>query len=826
MLQALVTAIVARALAVSPGAPSSVTAVRIDRPPTLMARAMDPSWAAVPAESSFWEWSPREAAQPAFRTEFRVAYDTKNLYVLVRAFDPHPDSIVRTVTRRDGTSASDEIGIYLAADGDRRNGYEFYVNAAGVQRDVAISADVQEDPSWDAVWDAAAQVDSAGWTASFRIPFAELRFPSDASRFGLLVNRVVARRAEQMSWPLYRPSRTGIVSQFGELDGLRDIGGSRSLAVSPFIKSQTRGSAGVTAGADLRVGLASNVTLNAAVLPDFGQVEADPSVVNLSTVETFFPEQRPFFLEGAGTYAVSFNCNAVNCANEGLFYSRRIGRDPQLAGLYGVQSDATAVPILAAAKLTGRSESGSAFGALVAETERASSSDGKTAEPATTYAVVRGQRSFRDDQSGASVVTTIVDRANDQWTAPYLPQTAIVSGGTFRHRFLDNQFEVWGDATMSRLAGTAAAITAIQENSVHLAQRPGSAHRVDSARTTLVGDQEELAVGNYGGRFQFETSFERQSPEYDSNDLGYLQRADQQTVSAWGAYVDRTPRALWNSIRWNVNQWDTWNASGTRLEDAANSNVHIVLRNNWGVNGGATLSQIGATECDHCARGGPAIRVEPQVLPWLTIQGDARAPIVPGLSANWTFGDGGRSRISTINPTVDLRVTSRLQATLGLLFGATDDDSQWLGNFTDGATTHYVFAHLVQHTRALTFRASFAATPKLSIESYAEPFASDGTYSAVRELSASPLARAYEDRFQPYAPPAGTPLAFGLRQLRATTVLRWEYEPGAALFLVWSHERDGQGLTGDGSWVRDARQLFALPPVNTIAVKVSLRVAR
>jgi hypothetical protein len=324
----------------------------------------------------------------------------------------------------------------------------------------------------------------------------------------------------------------------------------------------------------------------------------------------------------------------------------------------------------------------------------------------------------------------------------------------------------------------------------------------------------------------FETSFERQSPLYDSNDLGYLQRADEQTLATWAAYVARTPRAFYKSWQWNVNKWDTWNASGTRLEDAVNANTHVNLSSNWWLNAGATLGHIGSTTCDHCARGGPPMRNDAQLFPWAAIQGDARRAVVPNLNGNWSFTDRGRSRSSTINPTVDLRVSSRFQTSLGVLVGSNHDNTQWLGNFGDGAGKAFAFARLQQQTRALTLRTTYAATPSLSLETYAEPFASDGVYSDVRRLSDSPLAPAYGDRFAPYVPPPTVALRFGLRQLRATTVFRWEYAPASTVFVVWTHERNGDGLGLDGSWAADGRDLFALRPINTLTVKASYWISR
>lgn len=803
---------------------TNAAAVRFDHAPPMDAR-VDGAWSSIPATTGFRQWLPREDTEPAFRTEFRVAYDKQNLYVLVRAYDPHPDSIARTMSRRDQSTLSDEIAVYIDPANDHRTGYEFYLNAAGVMRDAALSADVREDYTWDGVWDGVARVDSLGWIAEFRIPFAQLRFPPGTDRFGFLVNRYTSRLNEESSWPLYRRSRSGIVSQFGVLDGLRGIGGGGHVEIMPYVRAQSRGDGAMAMGADLRMNVASNVTLNGTIRPDFGQVEADPSVVNLTSIETFYPEQRPFFLDGAATYTIPFDCNAYICSNEGWFYSRRIGRAPELAGVYG-GSALDAAPILAAAKVTGRSENGLTVGALAASTGAVAAPASQTIEPSTGYGIVRVERDSRDNQSGVSIVATGVDRSLDRWSDAFLPRTALLTGLTFRHRFGGGQYEVWGSSSASRLAGSAAAIALRQRDDVHMLQRPGVHDGFDSSRTTLDGNQQELAVGKYGGGWQFEGAYERQSRGYDANDLGYLQRADQQILTGWFGYIDQKPRAFYNEWRWNVNQQETWNAQGTRLEAAVNTNAHVTFRNDWSAATGVTAGHLGATVCDHCARGGPAIRSDGQLFPWLTLQGDPRAAFTPSLNVNWSITDGGLSHATVLNPAFAFRVTTRVQASLGLAITTNHDATQWFGNFEDSATTHFTFAQVNQVTRSLTLRASYAATPNLSVVVYAEPFTSDGVYSSVRELSDTPLAAMYTDRFVPYTASEGTAMQFAVRQLRATSVLRWEFKRGSTMYLVWAHDREGSGSAEAGSWEQSARELFGVAPINTVTLKISYWVAR
>src|SRR5438445_1320106 len=290
---------------------------------------------------------------------------------------------------------------------DRRSGFEFAVNPAGVKRDYAMYNDSQEDDAWDAVWDVGTQVDSLGWTAEFRIPLSQLRYvPRATNTFGFAVWRDIQRYSERVSWPVYRGSQAGISSQLGELTGLVGLPSPRRPEIAPYMLTKNvsvpTGSAfdrsqKVTGGADLKYGITSNLTLDATVNPDFGQVEQDPSVLNLTAFETFFQERRPFFVQGAGIFRFDVNCSQVNCNGEGLFYSRRIGRAPQLD--YAEPESPTATTIDGAAKLTGRLPGRQTIGVFDAVTERATGTLGSTTEPNTHYAVERQQQASRNRES-------------------------------------------------------------------------------------------------------------------------------------------------------------------------------------------------------------------------------------------------------------------------------------------------------------------------------------------------------------------------------------------------------------------------------------------
>jgi hypothetical protein len=814
-----------------PPTATTVVATLAAQAPTIDGRDNDAVWRSAPPITEFREFMPVEDDDPRFPTEAKVAYDAHNIYVFVRAFDPSPDSILELLARRDIRTPSDQLKVVVDSYYDRRSGYEFAVNPAGVKRDYAIYNDADEDDAWDGVWEVAARVDSLGWTAEFRIPLSQLRYPrAESNTFGFGVWRDIERYTERVSWPLYRVSRAGLSSQLGQLTDLVGLAAPRRLELLPYgvMKNVTTASADgfgrdqqYSLGADIKYGLGSSLTLDATVNPDFGQVEADPAVLNLSAFETFFQERRPFFVEGTGIFQFPVNCNIVNCSGEVLFYSRRVGRAPQLGGLYGDAGSPTATTIIGAGKLSGRLGRLN-IGVVEAVTAHEKGVDGRTIEPAANYAVLRAQQDLRNGESGIGMMATAVNRDLDVWTADVLRRNAYVAAVDFRHRFLGGRYELSGSLDLSRVSGTPQAIALTQTSAVHYYQRPDDELSFDSTRTTLWGDAEELLFGKVGGDLlRFETSYQRRSPGFEVNDIGFLRRADEQSWSNWASLNFQHPAWFYQRAYWNFNWWQRWTTEGLATERAANTNAHIFLNNRWWVHAGGTLGRLGSTFCDRCARGGPAIRASSILSLWAGVEGDSRRVIVPNLWFDYVRTDEGRSEYYDVSPELTLRLSSRLSSSAGFSFARNRDDSQWYGNFTDGdGVTHYTFAHLEQRTASVTWRVDYTFSPDLSLQIYAQPFVSKGTYSDVRELD-TPRAEAYDDRFKPYDEVAD-PGGFNVKQFRSNVVLRWEYSPGSTLYIVWNQGRDDAvGSPGDRSLSRNMRDLFDLHPDNTFLVKAS-----
>jgi len=786
--------------------------------------------------TGFRQRDPKEGATPTFQTEVRVMYDPAFLYVEVRAFDKEPGKLVGIRTRRDSSSPSDWIRVVIDSYHDRRTAYEFAVNPAGVKQDQYWFADANTDRSWDAVWDVQVSRDANGWNALFRIPFSQLRFePGKSDTFGFAVVREVGRLNETSSWPLIAKSRPGYVSQFGELGGLKLASAAKRLEVIPYGVGQLRTQAvdagnpfekspapsGI-AGADLKYALTPGLTITSTINPDFGQVEADPAVVNLTAFETFYQERRPFFVEGSGNLTFDLDCNDGRCT--GLFYSRRIGRAPHGSpstpdgGYLAMPGNTT---IIGASKLTGRAGA-FAIGALDAVTsgEHAQLAlSGRqwtqSVEPLTNYMVVQAKREFSNQSSLNFMVTNTSRKLNQD--VGFLPSSAFTGGVNWDWRLKDPRYSITGYWAASSVRGSAGAIDEIQTSAVHNFQRPDADHfDYDPTRTSLNGQAGSIGFQKIGGskvRFSFNGSFK--TPGFDVNDVGYERRADEISQSGWVQFRWDTPTKLYRNIRLNLNQWLGWNFSGDNSNKGVNVNAHIVLQSNWGAGGGVNLNSAGID--DRSTRGGPALRSKKGGSAWYYIQTDSRKAL-GGAWRGFFFRDEKGASDYGFDPEISYRPTSFLTVSGGVHFEKMNEDTQWVDNVATDAGTRYVFGRLRQTTLGVTTRVNYTITPNLSVQIYAQPFVSAGAYGDYKAL-VNPRAARFAAQFQPIAY-AGNP-DFNYRSFRTTNVLRWEYKPGSTLYIVWQQGREGSVDVGRFNVRRDFGDMFGLPATNVFLVKWS-----
>jgi hypothetical protein len=818
---------------VRPVATTVAMAIRAATAPQIDGVDADAIWRDAIAVDGFRQFDPKEDAEPTLKTEARFAFDDRNLYVLVRAFDSSPDSIMALLSRRDERTQSDYIRVIVDSYHDKRTGYQFMVNPAGVKRDLYLYNDTNEDISWDAVWEVKTSIDSLGWVAEFRIPLSQLRYPKkETHTFGVAVHREVARTNERSSWPVWRRSQTGLASQLGEVHGITGITSPRRLEFMPYsvqsnssvIRSDdfARTQRG-TFGADVKYGLSSNLTLDAAINPDFGQVEADPSVLNLSAFEQFFGEQRPFFLEGTGILRFDQDCNDGQCT--GLFYSRRIGRAPQLGFR---TNDVNAVPtsstILGAAKITGRLGNGLSLGILNAMTDRELVGEDLVVEPRTNYFVARLNQDLRGGRSGIGAIFTATNRQLDDETSPYLRSAGYTAGVDARHRFgAGGNYSVSGNIVGSLVKGSEAAIAATQRSSVHLYQRPGDDLEYDPTRTDLGGFGLNVGLNkNGGGITRFWTGGYYKSAGLEINDVGFMTNVNTMGWSNWFALVFQEPRYFYRRLQVNFNQWNSFMVDGTNTGVGGNVNINTQFKNMWFMYGG--IGGERASFCGSCLRGGPYLREDATLNAWWGFNGDSRKSIMPGVSTWYNRRDGGESFNYGLNPYFNMRVSSRFSGSLGITYQRNVDDRQWLRNFGDVShdSAHFTVGHLSQETLNVTTRLNFTASPTLSFQFYGSPFVSVGEYSDWREVSA-PRHKDYAARFSPFT--SGGDASnnnFNFKQFRSNFVMRWEYRPGSTLFLVWGQGREqgDQDLGNFRGW-RDYQNLFSAHPRNTFLIKAS-----
>jgi hypothetical protein len=849
----------------------TLTAVRAITAAPIIDGVLDEAiWQAAPVATDFVQRSPDVGEPSRHRTEARVAYDGDAIYVAMRMYDSAPDSIAAQLARRDATGIfSDWADVLIDSYNDRRTAFRFSVNPAGVKKDVYHFNDQQEDIGWDAVWEAATRVDSLGWTAEFRIPLSQLRYSSSGEvtqSWGIQFGRIIARYDEMSLWSPVPPGSAGFVSLAGELSGLQGLGSPKRLEVLPYAVSKlTRAPApavaspfyranapAATIGADLKYGITSNLTLTATINPDFGQVEADPSVVNLTAFESFFPERRPFFLEGAGLFQVQIGDDNDG---ENLFYSRRIGRAPQRRNF---DADHVRTPessrILAAAKLTGRTADGWSIGFFDAVTEGVTarvSRDGELgsepAEPLTNYAVGRIARDFRGGQSVIGGIVTATHRRLDDPALAFLRSSAWVGGLDWRHRFGEGgRYQFSGYLAGSAIHGDTLAIQLAQLSPARYYQRPDADHvNYDPLRTSLHGASGRFYLGRVtGAKLTGGLGGAFRTPGFEVNDAGFQTNADQHFVFLSMNYNEYNGRGIIQ--RWNVgvNPNAGWNFGGTRLWSQINTWGNITLRNHW--SGNFFLNNTFPSTSVGALRGGPALYRGGLNRGNFNITSDRRKRVYANIGAFGTRDHDGESWQMNSWLGITARPSSRLDVSLNPSFNMNRPGWQFVATPTvrnvEGEPTgrsEYVFAALEMNTFALTTRLAYTFSPSLSLQLYAQPFLSAGRFHEFRRV-ADPGARAFHDRFETFTDDAidrtpteyrvqlagGERISFGnpdfnVKQLRSNAVLRWEYRPGSTLFLVWSQDRNGRDLDGTFRPLRDAEQLFGLRGTNVFMVKLN-----
>ncbi len=872
------------------GEPPSVRAVAREGPLRIDGRLDEPAWTTAPVSRRFVQSSPREGAVPARPTSVRVLYDDEALYVGARLHDD-PSSVANQLVRRDDLGAFDFFRVELDPNDDNRTGYLFQVSAAGAERDAYLYEDVRVDDSWDAVWPSAVHRDSAGWTVELRVPLSQIdyRSPSDSRSWGVnFVRRRLASDSRSML-ALRSRTRSGRVSQFGELRGLRVPGGS-SVELRPYAASRLRSGPVDPANPffdgtslDPRLGLTaswkvtSSFTVDATFNPDFGQVEVDPAVVNLSAFETFFPEKRPFFTEDARLFDFP-----LSGANRVLFHTRRIGREPEVGGPPGADfvdvPDATT--ILGAAKATGRTAGGTTMGLLGAvtaeETGQAFFRGGRrietfVAQPREFHGAGRIRQDLR---GGATTVGAMAAAVRRDLSAPslhHLPETAAAAGLDFEHQWggaRERRYALWGYFSGSYVQGTPEAMVRLQTDANHYFQRPDAGYKdVDSTATHMSGREWRLQIERRSAEhWTWQAWINEVSPGYVADEVGFagstLPRID---VGGQLRYQEVSPGPIFRSWSVRLNTFHNFRHSlmASPLDPAQWADSHqggrfllggrFELPGAWHLRLSTEWAPEDRTERE--TRGGP-LMVDPGSWAFQgSVQTDPREPVNLFAEAGWREGNRGGDELAT-RLALELRPASSWEIRLGPAYRRVRDPAQFVAStdavaFAPTFGTRHLFSDVVRYELSLETRLEVAFTPDLSLQLFAHPLLASGDFTSYKQL-ARPGSFDFRRFGEGRAVVTGdgevacrggdtctrdgrrhvdfdgdarsdfsfADRDFGLASLRGNSVLRWEYQPGSELFLVWQQDRRRRDPTSSFRPGRSLERLVTTPADHRIILKV------
>ncbi len=794
--------------------------------------------------SGFTQLTPHYGAPPSQATELKILYDDKNLYVAMRAHDEPIARRSRQAGDRDAF-VGDVMGVNFDSYHDQRSGFEFDLTGSGQKIDLRLYNDFW-DTTWNAVWEGKVVHEGDCWTAEFLIPLSQLRYDPRNSVWGLHAWRWIDRLKEESDWNLLANDGSGNVKSFGELQGLTGLHAARHFELAPFISARVETVAGgetntkIRAGLDAKLGLTNNITLDASLMPDFGQVEADPSVMNLTAFETFLTEKRPLFLESKDVFDFPFN-------EDTLFYSRRIGQPPSYYPAGAVEPLPESTTLLGALKVSGKTAQGFSLGLLGTVTDRedvlVTDSQGTrkvAVAPRSEQIVLRGQQDFRHGDTLVGGIITQVRRSLPSGElAAQTPSLATVEGFDLTHYWADREYFINAVAVASEVRGDPGAISRLQLDSTHYFQRPidgGSAY--DPERHDLLGNGLWLKAGKASqGHWRWFEELTTKSPGLEFNDLGYLAQADRLEQGTSVSYLEKNPAAWYRAYELDLVQKNAWTTRNEFLSSGLELDASADLKNQWSVT--ASLGAQGAGFDSVALRGGPMLRV-PAIWSWsLALNTDESRRIWANLYTKGTQAQAGVFSSSGFGGKISARPVPSLLLSLAADTTSESDLQRYSPLQPVNGSAGWFVSQLNGQSRSLSFRAEWNLRPEVSLQYYSNPFGSTVRYKAFRRVLA-PEAANYSQRFGAVMPAtlSGGVYTFdengdGLTDYRfidpdgngasfhSNLVLKWEYRRGATLYLVWSQQRDGANTsTSEDAWSA-LSGLQHLRPNNQFLVKVT-----
>ena len=810
----------------------------------------DPCWKTGEWAGDFFQWIPDEGAKPSQPTEVKILYDDKNIYVAIKAYDNEPDKIAEKAGRRDEFQG-DIVGINFDSYHDHRTGFEFDVTASGQKIDLVLTNPSNGDMNWNAVWYGKTAMEDSAWTVEMEIPLSQLRYSTDYEQvWGMHCWRWIDRLQEESDWEPQSSKGPGILYLFGELQGIKGLPRSRRIEVMPYSVGKLNtfkkeignpfADKGRTwlgnFGVDAKIGLSSNFTADLTINPDFGQVESDPSVMNLTAFETFYEEKRPFFLEGKNIFGFDID-------DATIFYSRRIGHSPSYSpdlknNEYLDLPDNTA--ILSAVKISGKTSDGLSIGVLQSLTANENadlSSNGKISkinvEPLTNYGIIRIQKDYNEGNTMLGGIITSTNRFINDSHLNFMNRNAFTGGLDFLHYWNDKEFYVDAKLIGSNISGSTDAIKELQYSSARYYQRPDE-YNFDTARTHLSGHGGKIKIGKGSkGLWRYSTEVSWRSPGLDLNDIGFMQIADIFHQMNSISYFVVQPVSIFRTYSIGIDQSNEWNYKMDYLASSGGLNIRLEFNNLWAISNSVEYQT--QTLDTRILRGGYAMLIPAKWTNDFYFRTDPSQKIFFELNGSIALSQNQNSRFYGIQPGISFLPLNTLKFSISTHYSSNIDNLQYIDTKTVGGIDKYILGKLNQHTLALTFRIDYNITPEISIQYYGSPFASAGKFSNFKIIT-NPKAADYYNRFEIIAPTLngidyevseGEGLVnysfenpdFNFSQFRSNLVLRWEYLPGSQIYLVWANEMTYNVTPGYNSLNNTMNMLRSAFPNNIFLVK-------
>lgn len=849
-----------------------VIAIRLENPLNIDG-ILDEALYSTEANGSLIQFQPNNGVLGSEDTEFWVGYDNNALYIGAMMHDSSPDSIVARMNRRDGGTSSDFFFVAIDSYYDKRSGFWFGINPVGSIMDGTTSNDSNNDDAWDGIWQGQSKIIDSGWVTEIRIPFSQLRFnKADENIMGISFLRIIHRKQEINYFTHRTLDESGIVSRFAVLRGIKNIQPPKRLEMTPYLtgnygilKTEENNpffngkNSDINIGADLKIGIGNNLTIDATINPDFGQVEVDPSELNLSAFETRYREKRPFFIEGRSIFGFGTG-GPTNRMNFGtmeptFFYSRRIGKYPSYG--YDVEGDWVKVPsttsILGATKLSGKITDSWSVGAFSAITRREfanvqidKNNSEVEVEPLTSYNLFRTLKEFNQGRQGLGAILTYVDRNfEDEFLRGILSDQSTVlgiDGWTFLNQ--EKDWVIGGFLGYSNVVGSKDYIYDLQQTSARYYQRPDADHLdLDPNLTNLEGFAGKATINKETGKWSFNSAIQFLSPGFENNDMGLNFRVDQINKHISFGYKWLEPGKVFQMVSLNTAYMTNHNFAGDKLSEMLFLMGFARFNNFWMVN---TITGIGPrTLSDQTLRGGPMVISPAGIWSNVFVRTDSRKPIIYELGGNYEQSENG-SYSFHISPEIEMNLGTRLRLEFEPGYSKQIQITQYIDSFEDETAvdmfgSRHIVAQLDRKTISAELRLDYTFTPKLSFQVYVQPYMTVGSYSHFKEFEKP---ESYD--FIEYGKNADMEIIkdgsdgyylypnsingneiyienpdFNYKALVGSAVLRWEFRPGSTLYIVWTRNGSDEQNPGVFNFNRDIKNLLNAESDNVFAVKLT-----